>query len=106
MNENLYRAALIFVALLFTGIFIYLVILNLIPEFDVVGAAMSGFVNPYSSAYAWDAICCWMVLFLWVIYESPRVKGGWICLLLGLVPGVAVGFALYLIMRTKQLVKA
>lgn len=70
---------------------------------DIIGAFAGGFVNPYASGYSTDVLCCWVILLLWVIYEYPRIKHGWICLLLGLVPGVAFGFALYLIMRTNQL---
>ncbi|MEL7428099.1 MAG: DUF2834 domain-containing protein, partial [Bacteroidota bacterium] len=56
-----------------------------------------------SSGYSADVIACWVILLICVIYESPRVKYGWICLILGIIPGVVVGFALYLLMRTRQL---
>ncbi|MFT4970633.1 MAG: hypothetical protein ACI9O4_002394 [Chitinophagales bacterium] len=102
MKQRFYSFSLLFVALLFIAIVCYLLIPPLMENFDVMGAFSAGFVNPYSSAYAADAILCWVVLFLWVVYEYPKVKYGWVCLLLGLVPGVAVGFALYLILRTKQ----
>ena len=64
-----------------------------------------GFVNPYSSGYSSDVIACWLILMVWIVYEAKNkgVKHGWICILLGAVPGVAVGFALYLILRVKQL---
>lgn len=64
---------------------------------------MAGFVNPYSSGYSIDVIVTWCILCVWVMYESNKVKHGWVCLLLGLVPGVAVGFALYLFLRDRQL---
>ncbi|WP_372638275.1 DUF2834 domain-containing protein [Alcanivorax jadensis] len=46
-----------------------------------------------------------MVLAIWVVFERQRyqIRGGWLALLLGVVPGVAVGFALYLLMRQRQL---
>lgn len=71
----------------------------------VVAAFKAGYVNPYSSGFSTDAITCWMVLAAWVVYEKfeKGIKHGWIALLLGLVPGVATGFALYLIMRMRQL---
>ena len=71
---------------------------------DIVAAVKAGFVNPYSSGFATDAVCCWLVLAAWVVYEKfeKGMKHGWIALLLGLVPGVATGFALYLFMRMKQ----
>lgn len=86
-------------------IFMMTVVPPLISLGDPVAAAMYGFVNPYASGYAWDAILCWVILTIWIVYErrAHKVKGGWICVLLGLVPGVAVGFGLYLILRTKQL---
>ena len=71
---------------------------------DLPGAFAAGFVNPYSSGYALDAICCWLVLALWVIYEARalRVRNGWVALLLGVVPGVSTGFAVYLLLRLRQ----
>ena len=72
---------------------------------DLVAAVQSGFVNPYSSGFATDAIACWFVLAAWVIYEKfeKGIKYGWIALLIGVVPGVATAFALYLVMRMKQM---
>lgn len=89
--------------LLFTLIFSIVVVPPLIENPDVIGALAAGFVNPYASGYSTDVFCCWFILFIWVVYELPRVKYGWICLILGLVPGVALGFALYLYLRTQQL---
>lgn len=76
----------------------------LIENPNVVEAFKAGFVNPYSSGFSTDAICCWVVLAAWVIYEKVEkgIKHGWIALLLGLVPGVATGFALYLALRMQQ----
>lgn len=93
------------VALLFTAIFAAMVVPALTADFDPVGAALSGFVNPYASGYAWDAILCWVILSVWILYERQtlQVKYGWICIALGLVPGVAVGFGLYLILRMRTL---
>ena len=77
----------------------------LIENPDVIAAFKAGYVNPYSSGFSTDAISCWMVLAAWVIYEKfeKGITHDWIALLLGLVPGVATGFALYLIMRMRQL---
>ena len=105
MRENLYILGLLAVCLLFTGVFIFVVIPPLIETPDIIGAFAAGFVNPYASGYSADVICCWLILCIWVIYESRQVKHGWICLLLGFVPGVAVGLGLYLIMRQRQLAK-
>ena len=106
MREILYTLGLLAICLLFTGVFIFVVIPPLIETPDIMGAFAAGFVNPYASGYSADVICCWLILCIWVIYESRQVKYGWVCLLLGCVPGVAVGLGLYLILRQRQLAKA
>lgn len=103
MNKLVFKVLLVAVAILFTLIFGVLIIPPLIENPDIIGAFAAGFVNPYSSGYSADVFCCWTILLFWVIYEYPQVKYGWICLLLGVVPGVAVGFALYLLLRVHQL---
>ena len=103
MSDTLYRNALILIAALFRFIFCYVVIPPLLQDFDILGAFAAGFVNPYSSGYAADIFSCWAVLAVWVFHERKSVKGGWIALLLGVVPGVAVGLVVYLLMRQKQL---
>ncbi|WP_349255373.1 DUF2834 domain-containing protein [Spectribacter acetivorans] len=72
---------------------------------DIFGAFAAGFVNPYASGYSIDVLVCWGILALWVLYEAKQhsVKNGWVCLLLGIVPGLAVGFALYLLIRQRQI---
>lgn len=102
MNQKIFEGSLVAIALIFTLLFFYLVVPPLLANPDVPGAFAAGFVNPYSSGYSVDVLCCWVILLFWVIYEAPKVKYGWACLLLGLVPGVAVGFALYLFLRTRQ----
>ncbi|AJD47101.1 hypothetical protein S7S_03395 [Isoalcanivorax pacificus W11-5] len=71
---------------------------------DILGAALAGFVNPYAAGYATDTIMCWCVLAVWVLYEARAtgIKYGWIALVLGVVPGVATGFAIYLLIRLNQ----
>ncbi len=77
----------------------------LLQDPDIFAAFAAGFVNPYASGYAADTILCWFVLATWVIFEKSnyQVRHGWICLCFGVVPGVAVGFALYLFLRQSQL---
>lgn len=94
--------SLIAIALFFTFLFCWVVIPPLIQNPDVIGALKAGFVNPYSSGYSADVLCSWVILLVWVIYEYPKVKYGWMCPIVGFVPGVAVGFALYLLLRTNQ----
>ncbi|MEG9226335.1 DUF2834 domain-containing protein [Aeromicrobium sp. Sec7.5] len=68
---------------------------------DVVGGLAAGFVNPYSSGYSLDVLCCWAVLAIWIVVDRRelQVRHGWVCLVLGIVPGVATGFAAYLLLR-------
>lgn len=102
MKEKLFQYVLLTIALAFTIFFFFYVIPPALSPFDPWSAILGGFVNPFASGYSTDVILCWVILAAWIIYDSDRVKHGWICILLGAVPGVAVGFALYLIMRMKQ----
>jgi len=103
MKETVFKISVGIIAGIFTILFCILVLPPLLEQPDIMGAFGAGFVNPYAAAYSADVFCCFAVLLIWVIYESPKVKYGWICLVLSLVPGVAVGFAVYLIMRANQL---
>jgi hypothetical protein len=44
-------------------------------------------------------------LAIWIVFEarSRSVKHGWLCLVVGILPGVAVGFAAYLVLRSSQI---
>ncbi|MEO9635613.1 MAG: DUF2834 domain-containing protein [Parasphingorhabdus sp.] len=105
MSEPLFKATIIAAAAVFLGIFIMLVIPPQIAEPDVVGAFAAGFVNPYASGYSSDVLACWVILAAWIAYEAKTldIRHGWICAVLGIVPGVAVGFALYLLLRMRQM---
>lgn len=103
MSKKAFKIGISVIGIIFTLIFCAIVIPPLIENPDIIGAFAAGFVNPYSSGYSADVFCCWAILLLWVIYESPKIKYGWVCLLLGIIPGVAVGFALYLLIRMNQL---
>lgn len=104
MSERIFKTLVGLTALVFAVIFIVMVGPAIIADGDPVASAMAGFVNPYSSGYAWDAILTWVILTIWIVYERSAlgVRHGWICVLLGIVPGVAVGFGLYLILRLRQ----
>ncbi|EMJ97855.1 DUF2834 domain-containing protein [Leptospira sp. WS58.C1] len=104
MNLSTFRILLILLGSLFTAGFLYLVLPPLSQNFDIIGAFLGGFVNPFSSAYALDIIFTWLVLAVWIVYEAKTkgIKNGWIALLLGVVPGVAVGAAYYIYLRAKQ----
>lgn len=104
MNQTLFKALLLGLGAGFALAFAIICMPPLLANPDIVGALAAGFVNPYSSGYALDAIFCWCILAVWVIYEarSKGVRHGWIAVLLGLFPGVATGFALYLWLRMRQ----
>lgn len=105
MNENTFMAVLVAIALIFTLFFSFTVLPALAVDGNVLAAFAAGFVNPYAAGYATDVILCWAILAVWVLHErrSLGLRHGGLCLLLGVVPGVAVGFALYLVLRTRQL---
>lgn len=104
MDVRLFRIVIALLGLAFAAAFIALCVPPLIENPDFLGAALAGFVNPFSSGYALDAIFCWMILAVWVVHEAKTqdIKHGWVCLVLGVVPGVATGFAAYLLLRTVQ----
>jgi hypothetical protein len=100
MTEQQFRVTIVLVALGFSAYFGVVVIPPLLDNPDLIGAFAAGFANPYSSGYSADVIACWLVLAAWVIFEANAVKYGWLCLIVGVVPGVAVGFAAYLLLRS------
>lgn len=101
----MYRLLLIFLAAVFSVVFTALVVPPLLESGDIAAAFAAGFVNPYASGYAIDALLCWCVLAVWVVqeYRQRGIRHGWIALLLGVAPGVATGFAVYLLLREPQL---
>lgn len=105
MNERIYIGLWGLIAIAFSLFFMSTVVPALAMDWDIVSAIAGGFVNPFAAGYSTDVILCWLVLAIWVYSEHKEkgIKHGWVCLLLGAVPSVAVGFALYLIMRSKQL---
>ena len=107
MSEAVFKAALIAAALFFTVFFALVVVPPLVEDPDIIGAFAAGFVNPYSSGYSTDVLVSWFILAVWVVYEARAysVRHGWVCLLLGVVPGVAVGFALYLLLRQRHIIR-
>ncbi len=58
MNEHIFKAALIAIALAFTAVFFWVVIPPLLANPDILGAFAAGFVNPYASGYSTDVIMC------------------------------------------------
>jgi len=105
MTESRFKIAITLSALFFLLVFILYTLPAVLANSDIIYAFAAGFVNPFAAGYATDAIMCWFILLFWVLYErqSFHIKHGWVCILLGVIPGVAVGFALYLIVRQTQL---
>jgi hypothetical protein len=104
MSREQFRVTLWVLALLFAGLFALVVGPALIADPDPVAAFAAGFVNRFAAGFALDAILSWCVLAAWVLYErrAHAIRGGWIALALGVVPGVATGFAAYLLLRMRH----
>lgn len=104
MSILVFRISLFALAVGFTAAFMLICIPPFLENPDVMGAFAAGFVNPYASGYALDIFFTWGVLAAWVLYEAKAkgIRHGWLALLLGVVPGVAVGFAVYLLLRLGQ----
>lgn len=104
MSQRQFLGAVAIVGLAFSGFFAAVVIPPLLANPDVLGAFAAGFVNPYASGYSADVFACWFILVAWVLHEARTkgVKRGWVCLILGIVPGVAVGYAAYFLLRARQ----
>jgi len=110
MNESQFKAGVIISGLVFFAVFLFICMPALF-ELDgslienSITAFSAGFVNPFAIGFSVDATACWFILFFWVMYEAKtqKIKNGWICLLVGVFPGIAVGFAAYLLVRQKQI---
>lgn len=108
MSNTLYRGLLWLLALGFAVAFCAIALPTALQETDPLRFVTAAYVNPYSSGYATDTLMCWCVLAIWIIHEvrTLGVRHGWVALLLGVVPGVATGFAAYLLIRSRQQVRA
>ncbi|MBK7685675.1 MAG: DUF2834 domain-containing protein [Rhodocyclaceae bacterium] len=104
MSLNTFRALLVGFGATFAVAFTVICVPPFLRNPDIIGAFAGGFVNPFATGYALDAIFCWLVLACWVTYEAKLdgIKHGWVALILGVVPGVATGFAVYLLLRLGQ----
>jgi len=105
MADTLFKWACIAIAVAFTLIFSAVVVPAFLQQPDIVAAFGGGFVNPFATGYSVDVLLCWWALVALVVYDrfTLSVKHGWICVALGTIPGVAVGLALYLWLRTTQI---
>ena len=105
MSRTFFEGATLALGLLFALCFAIIVVPPLLVSGDVIGAFAAGFVNPYSSGYSLDVFVCAAILFCWIFYERSTlgIRHGWIVVPISFMPGVATGFAVYLVMRSRQL---
>lgn len=105
MSKSIFESVIAGLGATFAVLFAIIVVPPLLQSGDIVGAFAAGFVNPFSTGYSLDVILCALILFVWVIYErrAAGIKHGWIAIPLSFVPGVATGFAFYLVLRSRQL---
>ncbi len=105
MNKTTFEYAVAALGVAFAIAFGAIVVPPLLESKDIAGAFAAGFVNPYASGYSLDTILCAVILWVWVFYERRHlpIKHGWIVVPLSLAPGVATAFAVYLVMRSRQL---
>ena len=105
MNQPAFKTTIVTAAAIFTALFATWCIPPLIANPDIIGALAADFVNPYASGYSADALSCWVILSAWILYERRAfgVRHGLWCIALGALPGVALGFAAYLLIRMRQL---
>ena len=107
MSKQRFENLVLTLGILFALAFMIIVVPPLWASGDVFGAFAAGFVNPFASGYSLDVILCALILFVWIAYErrAKGIKHGWIAALLCIVPGVATGFAVYLVMRSRQIAR-
>jgi len=105
VSDKLFKTILVLVIIGFTVFFFAYFLPPIIKNPDIAVILQSGFVNSYATGFSIDLIACWLVLILFVFYESKTrsIKYGWVCIILGLVPGVVVGWSVYLLLRNSQL---
>lgn len=105
MNQRAFEASVLILGGAFAVFFFAIVFPPLLKSGDVIGAFAAGFVNPFASGYSTDVIVCALILLVWVIYEREQhgIRHGWVVIPLSFLPGVAVAFAVYLVLRTRQL---
>jgi hypothetical protein len=104
MNELNFKRAIIASTTIFILVFVFYTLPYALEVNDFIEVSLAGFANPITSGWSVDVITCWFIMSFWIFYEAKQygVKRGWICLPLGIFPGVAFGLCLYLLLRHKQ----
>lgn len=103
--ERLFWGAAGVIALTFCALFFTLVLPPVLHTSDFMRAALlDGFVNPTARGYTLDTLCTGLLVVAWIAYERVRynIRHGWIAALLVFVPGVVVGLAVYLWLRSRH----
>ncbi|HAE25773.1 MULTISPECIES: DUF2834 domain-containing protein [Hyphomonas] len=105
MSKTIFEASVLLVGAAFTIAFGVIVVPALIESGDIAGAFAAGFVNPFASGYSLDTILCAVILVVWVLHERSAlgIRHGWVAIPLSIIPGVAPAFAVYLVIRSRQL---
>jgi Terpene cyclase DEP1 len=104
MSIALFHFSVALIGALFILAFCVVVVPAFIETPDIIAAFAGGFVNPFASGYSLDVVFCWCLLAIWVLFEAKEkgIRFGWVALVVGVVPGVAAGFALYLLIRYRR----
>jgi hypothetical protein len=104
MNETIFKRAILIAASIFLAVFLFYTLPAAIELNDVIASFAAGFVNPLATGYSVDVIACAFILIFWILFEAKNhgIRYGWPCIILCFVPGVAVGFTAYLLIRQKQ----
>jgi hypothetical protein len=105
MSERVFERVVLGLAVGFGVFFAAVVVPGLVADPNVFAALGDGFVNRFAAGYSTDVIVCAFILGAWILYErrAKGVRGGLWCILLSALPGVATGFGVYLVMRSRQL---
>ena len=103
--ERLFWGTAGLIALTFCALFFTLVVPPVVSTSDFMRAALfDGFVNPTARGYTLDTLCTGLLVLAWIAYERVRygIRHGWVAALLVFVPGVVVGLAVYLWLRSRH----
>lgn len=105
MSELFFKRAIIISAGIFLAVFLFYTLPAALELNDIIQSFAAGFVNPLATGYSVDVIACGFILIFWILFEAKNcgIRHGWVCILLCFIPGVAVGFTAYLLIRQKQL---
>lgn len=108
MTRMAFETTIVLLGSAFAVFFFVTVLPPALASGDIAGAFAAGFVNPFAAGYSTDVIICAMILLAWAAYERSHlgIRHGWVVVPLSFMPGVAVAFAVYLLIRSRQLSRA